>query len=447
MLADLRLPDPKHREVIELLNDFAVQMRAQGRFETARVALERAKRLDPLVPEVWANLGCVFMSLGRHDEARAAMERSVALAPTKSDWWGNLGILYGAMRLYEASERAFAKCVDLAEGEANRIGARWDRSLQRLELGEWEAAWPDYEARRDRKPDLYPKSPYPAWTGEPLDGLTLYVQMEQGIGDVILFSRYLAEVHRRWPTAKILFTCHDKLVSLLWGFRAFVEFLPGGVPWPKAIDYSTYLMSIPGVLGSTPKDVPADPGLIRARVEPEKARFNFPEPHLGGLKVGIAWTGNPTQDRNHERSIPLGKLLTLAEDPDVTLYSLQVGPGEEDIDQLGAAELVYPFGPLFADQGLVCAASAMLHLDLVITVCTSTAHLAGALGMPTWTLLCHDPYWVWMQGETGGDDTLWYPNMRLYRQPAPGNWDVVLQNVKTDLKAMLTKRRHAIRAA
>lgn len=417
----------KEREAVSLLNDYAVRLRAQGNFETARIVLMRAIALDNSYAELWSNLGCTLMSLGRHTEAQSAMERAAELKPENPDFWGNLCILYGSMKLYDKADEAYSKCVNLVEpGSPGDLGARWDRSLQLLERGQWSMAWEGYETRIERRgAQLYQKYPCPIWDGEDLNGKTLYIQAEQGIGDCLTFSRFIHEVHVRYPKAKIYFGCPDKLVNILWEYRNFVTFLPNKVPWPEEINYATYLCSLPKTLEITIDSLPADPGLILARCE--KHPFDLPEPHIPSLKVGIAWTGNPKQDRNHERSIPLEMLMKLAENPHVCLYSLQVGPGEEDIVRLDAGEIIYPLGPVFEQDGIVAAGAAMLQMDIVLTVCTSTAHLAGALGVETLVMLCDDPYWMW---ERKGMNSRWHPSVTLYRQQRMGDWHSVLSDVE-----------------
>lgn len=429
------------RETVELLNDYAMELREQGKFESARIVLTRALGIDPDLPELNSNIGCVLMNLGRQEEALKFMRRACRLKPNDSKFWGNIGVLYGTMRMYPECEDAFERCIKIAEAEGDEekvIGAKWDRSLQRLEQGNWHQGWDDYDYRILRKDSakVYQKYPVPLWSGEDINGKTLYVQTEQGIGDVLAYSRFLAEVHKRYPDTKIYFGCSDRLVSLLWDFSSFIRFMPSGIPWPQEIDVATYLCSLPRILGITQDTLPADPGLVLSRVH-KQHEFNLQEPYLPSLKVGIAWTGNPKQNRNHERSIPFEQLLTLAEDPNVCLYSFQVGPGEEDIDRLGALQVVYPLGETFKEEGLVTAASAMLKMDVIITVCTSTAHLAGVLNVPCWVLLCQDPYWLWTRE---GQTSKWYPNTRLFRQYEMGNWDRVLGQVKTELKVLAKKK-------
>ena len=158
--------------------------------------------------------------------------------------------------------------------------------------------------------------------------------------------------------------------------------------------------------------------------------FNLPEPHYRSLKVGVCWTGNPAQNRNLDRAIPLELLLPLAEDPRVVLYSLQLGPGRNDLARLGMDQLICDVGDDLEAHKLVGLGNAMLGLDLVITVCTSVAHMAGVLNVPCWTLLCSDPYWLWGRS---GERTPWYSEMRLYRQTSPKDWVGVVDRVQADL--------------
>jgi hypothetical protein len=233
------------------------------------------------------------------------------------------------------------------------------------------------------------------------------------------------------------------MVNLLWEFRHFVTFMPSGTPWPEGVDRACYLMSLPGLLGiNTPEQVPPDPGLISKRVDlaVEMMGFSAPPPRTRALKVGIAWTGNPAQDRNFERTIPLDLFLKLTEDPRVVLYSFQVGHGSEMIGQLGAGQLISDLSGDLQRWGLVGACVAMRDMDLIITACTSTAHLAGAIGAPVWTLLCHDPYWVWLQDGKERDSTVWYPSMRLFHQRTPGDWTDCMARVKSELEALCTAK-------
>src|SRR5581483_3383397 len=240
----LRLPT-SHSETVQALNDHACGLREAKCYETALIALRRALALDPMQHAVWGNLGCVLWNMGRYQEAEEPLRRATFLAPSHGPHWGNLGLLYSSLKRNDEAADCFDKCVAHAINEQHRQGAIWDRSLMRLRAGDWARGCEDYEVRIPlRGPDLYPKMPVPTWQGEPLDGKTLYVQAEQGIGDRILFSRYFQVIKDRWPTCRILACVNERLLDLLWEFRHIVEFLPTGVPWPDDIDYGVFQASL-----------------------------------------------------------------------------------------------------------------------------------------------------------------------------------------------------------
>lgn len=430
----LVIPD-RREQVVADLNTYAVNLRGLGKYATAIVALQRAIAIDPKHPQLWSNLGNILWNMGRFEDALEPMRRAAAMDPTSAAYHGNLGLLYASLRMFDEAETEFASAIDVATTDQDRMGAIWDRGLMRLEQGDWARGLVDYDIRIPlRGAPLYLGFPCPTWNGEDLAGKSLYVAPEQGLGDRILLSRYFAVIKARWPTCRIVTCVNDTMVNLLWEFRDQVEFVFEGCPW-QDFDYAIHQASLIRVLSPDPVLVPADPGLIKARVEQERAlgKFECPQPHLGGLKIGIAWTGNPEMLRNAERSIPLDLLLTLAEDPDITLFGFQVGEGSEQIAEHCADDLVFNFGPELGRLGLVAAGVAMSEMDVIITACTSTAHLAGALGLNVWTLLCFDPYWVWLQDGAKRETTVWYPSMRLYRQPRPGDWATVIAQVRDEL--------------
>ena len=432
---DLKLP-VANRGVVQALVEYACELLTNGKPDAAKVVLHRALAMDDMNHIAMGNLGALHYGRGELIQAEAMLLRAITLCPEWASHWGNLAIVHSAMRLTERAAEDFARCVELSpDGSPDRLGAFWNRSLMRLRDGDWENAWDDYEARIMRKAgtDEYPPLPCRRWTGEPLHGKRLYVHPEQGMGDRILMSRYLAEVKRRWPTCEVIMCLHGGLLDLFWEFRDLVTFVPPGVPWPAEIDYGCYMASLMGVLSPTVADIPKDPGLISLRVQrqPASRRIDLRQPKMG-LKVGFAWTGSPSMGRNAERTIPLAQMLRLAEAPWVNLYSFQVGEAAAEIDALGAQHLVENLSQPCLDLGPVTAGAAMVEMDVMVTVCTSTAHLAGALGVPTIALLCQDHYWVWM----GDEVSRWYPSVRLIRQPRPGDWGPVLEQVARDLEGL-----------
>jgi tetratricopeptide (TPR) repeat protein len=248
-LDEFRLPKDPCREILELLNDYAAGLRNRKQNKTALVALRRAIAIDPTVPQLWANLGCVLMNEQKFEDALEPMIKATELGPETAYHWGNLALLYCALRRYDDAENAFEECLNRATKDEEKSGRSGIVPFLRLELGDWKRGFQEYECRIERMGAKF-FQPFPEgckkWTGEPLDGKRLYVQAEQGIGDRLLFSRYIWELHQRWPTCELLVCMNEKFTDLFWEFRHFVTLLPHGIPWPENLDYGVYLGSLPG---------------------------------------------------------------------------------------------------------------------------------------------------------------------------------------------------------
>jgi lipoprotein NlpI len=414
------------------LNDHAHELAGIGKIAASVVALRRARALAPRHPILMSCLGAVLFDAGEYAEAEALLKQAIQIEPEYAPAHGNLGSVLGAQGKYAEAKVSFRQAIKI---EPDYTDARWNYALCLLDSGDWSEAWPYYEARKERGgARLYPTLPYPEWKGEDLNGKTIHVQGEQGIGDRTLMSRYLHWIKQTWPDCKINFLLNAEdlpnISNFMWGYRDTVEFIPNGIPWPENVDYGIYLMSLPGVHGTTPGHVYPDPGLIRKNAMRHKNSVFLPTVDPGMLKVGIAWTGNPVMKRNAERSIPFEQILTLAELPNVVLYGLQFNT--PDIARAGAGQLICDLSPDIAPLGFSGTAALMLNLDLVITSCTSIAHVAGALNVPCWTMLCSNPYWLWLRGRA---DSVWYPNTRLFRQTAPNDWAPVVASIKQELAA------------
>jgi len=424
----------------ELLNNHAHQLKDKHQFYTAKIALKRAIGISPNAAILYNHLGAVLWDLGEYDEAKVALEKSLEMDPDAAPTCSNYASLLISLRQYDKSLEYFDKAIRLAD-EKQSLHARWDRSMMLLDAGKWKEGLADYDVRVEYRRMLsgghdagYPNTPYPMWNGEDLNGKTLFVLGEQGIGDRILHSRYLIWLKGKYPSCRILFLASmpgmSQLENLMWGFHEFIEFMPNGVPWPKA-DYSIFLCSIARLHGTTVDNVPPDPGLIKKRALISASDVLLANPHVPCIKIGVCWTGNAEMGRNADRTIPLELMLELEELPFVQLYALQFGEGHKDIKRLHAEQLLVDLAPdISKNHGIVDTAAAMLNMDLIITACTLNAHLAGVLDVPTWVLLCHDPYWIWLQDR---DDSVWYPNVRLFRQDKPNNWRSVIDQVKNCL--------------
>lgn len=417
------------------LNDAAMAILEKDHvgIHTSLSMLRRALALRPSQAETWSNLGLALWRTGDVVASGEALTRAIELEPDRPTFHSNLGVFLGAVGNLHGAEHHLKEAIKL---EPENFAPQWDLALLYLRQGDWERGLKCYDIRRaHRGPKLYPKLPGPLWQGEDLSGKTIYIQGEQGVGDRFLFSRYLQWIKDTWPTCRIVACLFDTMTNLFWEFRHIIEFLPAGVPWPTDIDYAAFMCTLPERHGTTLANVPPDPGLLLKRIlhARKNSACNMPKPGLPSLKVGLCWTGNPEQVRNLDRSIPLEMLLPLTEDPRVVFYSFQCSPGCNDLQRLMAGDLLCDLSADLESNGWVGTGMALMEMDLLITVCTSVPHLAGALGVPTWTMLCADPYWVWARH---GDTTPWYPGMRLFRQRTLGDWKPVIADVKAELSKL-----------
>ena len=282
----------------------------------------------------------------------------------------------------------------------------------------------------DRKLRAVRTIPLPLWQGEELAGRTLYVYAEQGMGDTLQFARFLPLAARRG--ARIIFDCQPELLRLLANFPELATLRTEGSPLPAA-DFHLPLMSLPHRLGITLATLPAPARYIGA--PPASAGPPLPRPPGTRLAIGIVWAGRPQHTNDHNRSITIEHFLTLCALPGVALYSLQKGPRAGDIAELGAQSLVRDLGPQIKD--FADTARLIMQLDVVITIDTAVAHLAGALGRRTFVLLPFTPDWRWLGGR---EDSPWYPSLRLFRQQAPRDWKGVMQRVRDTLARSLAPR-------
>lgn len=422
----------KASEQASKLNDHAHLLAREGKIEASVVALRRAVALAPEHPIILSGLGAVLFDAGLYEEAEMVLRKSIGIEPEYAAAHGNLGSVLGAMQRYDEAKAACELGMEIDPDDQN---ARWNYSIDLLNSGEWIKAWPYYEARKTKQGAeiFYPAMPYPEWNGEDdLNGKTLYIHGEQGVGDRILCSRYLAWIKERYPQCRMLFM-HGaadlpNTDNFFWAYRDIVTLLPNGIAWPDGVDYGIHLMSLPRIHGSTPDHIPADPGLFLKHSLRHKNSVEIKATDERMLKVGICWTGNMAMKRNGERSIPFELILQLAEIPNVVLYSLQIG--STDIEKFGAGQLVCDLSHQIKPFGFSGTSACILNLDLIITCCTATAHVAGALNAPCWTLLCANPYWLWLRERT---DSIWYPNTVLFRQKKMNDWKPIIADVKNSL--------------
>jgi tetratricopeptide (TPR) repeat protein len=406
-----------------------------GAFDEALAACREAVALRPGGALIWATLGGVFAELGAPEEAVAACQKAIALMPALPVAHYNLSNAYKAMlRLPEAAasgRQAIALQPD---------NAHYHFLLGHILLtqGDFDAGWAEYDWRWKLQHfswlhDTYGAFAQPQWSGEDLTGKTILIYTEQGLGDIILFARYLPLLVQR--AGHVVVAANPRVQQLLDGI-AGIDVVPVPEPLPP-FDVHCPLLTLPRIFGTRLDSIPADVPYLRAdpaRTESWRGRLG---PTPAALRVGIVWAGNPATDRDRFRSPGLASLAPLFDVPGVQFVVLQVGPGRQDIASAPLPSHVIDVGEELADFS--DTAAVMAGLDLVISSCTAPLHLAGALGRPSWGMIPFVPYYPWL---TDRSDSPWYPTMRLYRQDKLGaDWAGVVGRIAADLTAWASRQR------
>ncbi len=429
-----------------------------GRFDEAvehhRVALDR----HPDNAGLYHALGLALWSLGRAEPAAAAYRRALAIGPAPAVWRLNLHRALAALGRYAEDERqlreaaaehadsagvlaalgqtlvsqgrldAGVECFDAALAiDADHLDARLGRARANFLAGRYAAAWPDFRSRRRHRQWRPPSVAGRDWEGQDIAGRSILLYGEQGLGDVIQFVRYAPLVARRG--ARVLLYCPPRLVRLLERLPDVAEVVPADRPCPET-DWICPLLDVPGAVGTDLDSIPGACPYLPSRTPPRPLL-----PETGQLRVGIVWAGNQANQQDRHRSCRLNDFAPVLELAGAEFVSFQVGPRAGELNDSGWRGLLGEAGEKLAP--FETTADALAEVDLVITVDTAMAHLAGALGRPVWTLLPFAPDWRWLLGRV---DTPWYPTMRLFRQPAPNDWAGVFREVRRALAARLAER-------
>ena len=386
---------------------------------------------DAEFTDAYNNLGLALLSLGRHEEAIRSIRRTLVLKPHLGQAYCNLCAVFHAQnRIAEATEnyeRALSLNPELAK-------ARLNLGLVQLLSGNFAAGWKNYELRWEDAPLQHRPFTEPQWRGEPLNGERILLHAEQGYGDTLQFIRYVPLVQAAGGT--VMLEVQSRLRRIAAELPGVTEVVCTGDALP-AFDWHCPLLSLPQAFHTEMETIPAQTPYLFIPEEAQRKAETLDWPSEG-LRVGLVWAGNPTfaQDRYRFRSAPLPLFRPIFEFPGVHLFSLQVG---ESTAQLAEApgEIV-DLSPNTTD--MADTAGLIAHLDLVISVDTSVAHLAAGLGVPTWVLMPYSPDWRWLQER---EDTPWYPAMRLFRQQQPGDWESVIQRMRDALATIRATPSHS----
>jgi len=390
-------------------------------FAAALESFDRAIALDGTSVLAHSNRGSALHRLERFNEALESHDRAAALAPGIAHIHIGRGQALAELGRYDQAVDSFERALAL---EPQSAEAQFGRATSLLVMGRFRTGWQAYEGRKRRvSADAFHPQGRPQWSGrEDIAGKILFVEGEQGLGDMIQFCRYAKLCADKG--AAVILTARESQLRLLESLDPRIEIRPQA-SWPTTFDYHIPLMSLPLAFDVAEDGFAAATPYLRA----ESERVTHWQQQIGdkGLKIGICWQGGPG---NLARSFPLAALAEIGKRPDVRLISLQKGAGAEQLD--GGSIPVESLGEDYdtGPDAFLDAAAVMEAVDLVISCDTSLAHLAGALARPVWVALKFAPDWRYL---TGRDDSPWYPGMRLFRQDRPGDWQSVFAKMAAAL--------------
>jgi len=400
----------------ELYNNLGVALRAVGRMAAAEAAYRRALALAPGSAGNLSNLANLLRELGRLGEAEALHRRALTARPNDPR------VIYNAALVPRDDHRpaeAQAMYERTLAIDPNNSECLWDLALIRLQQGDYAKGFQEYESRWGLDRSKPRKYTLPRWQGEPIDGRSVFLHDEQGFGDVLMFARFIPELRRR-GAGRIVLECQPELMRLMALTPGVDAVVRRGAPTPDC-DLVVPLLSLPGLLGATLENLPKQVPYLRAPA------LELPLPSESRLKLGLVWAGKATP---RDRSIPLDDLLPLIGDPRYAPWSFQIGPRAADLKRVGADAMIFDLGPRLFD--FAETAAALQQVDILVTIDTAVAHLAGALGVTTYVLLLYTSDWRWFDQ---GDTSPWYPSMRLFRQRKPNQWDEPLADLAAALGA------------
>ena len=433
----------KQPDLVEARHHLGNTLVAGGRLKEGLRELRRAFRETPDNPILAYNLGLAFYLNLDYTQALKVFSRAVQLDPEMADGWINLGLAHHASGQFKEALAAYDRALKLAPEEPE---AHWNQALTLLTMGRYREGFAAYEWRwrRNLKTRTYPHSySQPRWRGESFSGKRLLVFSEQGFGDCLQFARFLPEARK--AGGKIIFEVRPELMRLLQGLPGCDYLVPFSFSTPcrEGFDLQLPLLSLPRVLGTEISRLPPPihfPALAASESSPEKKAADR-------LRIGICRAGAPTHVNDHNRSLPGKYLSPLFSGLEQKISFFNLGKGAQNKTRgKNEAGITGLEDPTTNWRDFYDAALFIRGLDLVISVDTAIAHLAACLDRPVWLLLPFVPDWRWQRGT---ETSPWYPGIKIFRQPAPGDWATVIAQVRHQLEihtasilSLQTVRRH-----
>jgi len=417
--------DPKYEEAWSNKGNVLYELK---RYDEALAHHDKALSLRPDYAEAWSNKGNVLYELKRYDEALAHQDKALSLRPDYAEAWYNKGVILYEQKNIDLAIVQYDKALSL---RPNYYDATWNKSLAKLLQGDFDDGLSLYESRWLSEKALGGSSKRwfgkPVWLGQDsLQGKAILLYGEQGLGDFIQFCRYTKLVAELG--ARVILEVPETLATLLEGLDGVSQLIIKGQELPP-YDYHCPILSLPLALKTNLSNIPSGDRYLNLDsssnkvIEWEKRVGSKTKP-----RIGLVWSGNAEHTNDHNRSLLLSNIIPYL--PDYFEYiSLQKEIREVDKLTLISNPRILSFANDLHDFS---DTAALIHcLDLVISVDTSVAHLSGALGKESWVLLPFVPDWRWLLDR---DDSPWYASTKLYRQPAAGDWNSVLNEVKLDLE-------------
>ncbi len=441
-----RLKESVHacRRAIELmptdtvsLNHLAMSLQKLGRSEKALPYFTRVIDVPANSADDWFNRALALSGLHRVPEAADAYRRSLALQPDSIRARMNLGVMCGLLGKHREAMECYAHALSLAP---NFAAARLQYALSLMQAGKLKEGFAEYGSRWNAITHMDAPRAFaqPLWRGQDVKGKRLLLHPEQGLGDAIQIARYAPLAAQRG--ARVILDIQPELVSIMRSLEGVEQVIPFGQPLPD-FDVHAPLMDLPMIFGTTLLTIPAQVPYLHAdgaKVAAWAARLAADEPQgRKALRVGLVWAGSPTNPLSRSRSVSLAALVPLANaaEGQVNFYSLQKGPAAQQATTPPAGMILRDYTMDLRDFS--DTAALLMNLDLLISIDTSTAHLAGALGMPVWTLIHIGSDWRWLEDR---EDSPWYPTMRLFRQRNWNEWPEVIERVAAELQKKVSQR-------
>ncbi len=417
----------------EAHHNLGLLLHKQGKFDQAAACYRKTLQLKPDDANAYYDMGNIFWDQGNFEEMTRWYQKALAFTPDKAEAYNNLGKMLQDQGKIKEAETYFQEAI---RSKPDFSEAHFNRSIALLLLGKYAEGWKEYEWRfkKSNWKNIYPyRFEQPRWDGTSFAGKKIFVHCEQGLGDTIQFARYLPMVKARG--GRVIFEVPKPLMNIFDNFPGIDQLVEISSTEKTAedFDFSVPLLSLPGMFQTTLETIPGKVPYILA--DPHKMRVWQKIVDKDHFKVGIVWAGGILHKKDSGRSCSLKQFLPLTRIAGVRLYGLQKGPASQQVEEFSNQIHIKNYGEKFED--FTDTAGLIENLDLVISVDTAVAHLAGAMGKPVWVLLPFTPDWRWMLNR---EDSPWYPTMRLFRQKKRGCWDEALQYVADELSQWVHQR-------